>query len=395
MKVLMINSVCGIRSTGRICTDLAQALEAQGHTVRIAYGRETVPERFSRYAVRIGSDCGVKLHALKARAFDASGFGSRFATLRFLDWVRKYDPDVIHLHNIHGYYLHVGLLFDYLRTCGKRILWTLHDTWSFSGHSPFCGENDCRRWETGCYSCPQRCSYPKSLTDGSARNWRKKRVLTEALPSLTLVSPSAWLAEMVRASFLSGYEIHVIPNGVDTRIFHPTLGTFRSDYGIGNDRILLAVSTVWDQKKGLDDYCLLAKRLPEGFRLVLVGVPDGVRASLPPETIALPVTESAAELASIYTEAEILLNLSYSENYPTVNLEAMCCGTPVLTYDTGGSAESVRALGGIVTRKGDLDAVLQLIQTHAYRPLSEAEYSFAQKQFDCQTTVQAYLSLYR
>ena len=221
MRVLMINSVCGIRSTGRICTDLALALEKQGHTVKIAYGREAVPEPFSRFAVRIGTDFGVKVHGAKARLLDASGFGSRFATIRFLDWVRAFDPDVIHLHNVHGYYIHVGLLFDYLRTCGKRIIWTLHDCWSFTGHAAYCEGAECLRWETGCKACPKLGEYPKSLTDRSGRNWLKKRRLFREIPRMELVTPSKWLADLTRRSFLSDYPVHVIHNGINLDVFHP------------------------------------------------------------------------------------------------------------------------------------------------------------------------------
>lgn len=164
MKVLMINVVCGIRSTGRICTDLAAALEKQGHEVKIAYGRENVPEQFQKYAVRIGSDLDVKLHGIKARLFDRAGFGSKKATKKFIGWVKEYDPDVIHLHNIHGYYINIEVLFDYLRTCGKKIIWTLHDCWSFTGHCVYFDYVDCDKWKTGCFDCPQK----KRI---SGKNW--------------------------------------------------------------------------------------------------------------------------------------------------------------------------------------------------------------------------------
>ena len=167
----MINSVCGIRSTGRICTDLAEMLEKQGHEVKIAYGRESVPEKYQKYAVRIGSNLDVKLHGLKARLFDASGFGSKHATKRFVEWVKVYDPDVIHLHNLHGYYLHLGIFFDYLKTCGKKIVWTLHDCWAFTGHCAYFTLAKCEKWKTGCGHCPQKDSYPKSFSDHAKRNF--------------------------------------------------------------------------------------------------------------------------------------------------------------------------------------------------------------------------------
>ncbi|WP_207640375.1 glycosyltransferase [Ruminococcus albus] len=174
MKILMINVVCGIRSTGRICTDLADALTEQGHTVKIAYGRETVPEKYQKYAIRIGNDLDVKLHGVRARLLDECGFGSKRATIKFIEWVKKYDPDVIHLHNIHGYYINVEVLFDYLRSCGKKIIWTLHDCWAFTGHSALCDGINCEKWEKGCSNCPNLKEYPKSLFDYSKNNWIKK-----------------------------------------------------------------------------------------------------------------------------------------------------------------------------------------------------------------------------
>lgn len=176
MKVLMINVVCGIRSTGRICTDIADALTAQGHEVKIAYGRETVPEKYQKYAVKIGSDFGVKLHGLRARLFDGAGFGSKSDTKKFIEWVKEFDPDVIHLHNIHGYYINIEVLFDCLRTCGKKIIWTLHDCWAFTGHSALCDAVQCTKWKKGCKKCPQIKEYPKSYIDRSKKNWIKKEL---------------------------------------------------------------------------------------------------------------------------------------------------------------------------------------------------------------------------
>ena len=205
MKVLMINVVCGIRSTGRICTDLATALEAQGHEVKIAYGRENVPEQFQKYAVRIGTDLDVKLHGLRARLLDGAGFGSKRATKKFIEWVKEYDPDVIHLHNIHGYYINVEVLFKYLKSCSKKIIWTLHDCWAFTGHSAYCDAVQCDRWKTGCYECPQISEYPRSVVDRSKLNWKKKREMFTGIPNMILVTPSQWLAGLVKESFLNKY----------------------------------------------------------------------------------------------------------------------------------------------------------------------------------------------
>lgn len=341
MRILMINSVCGIRSTGRICTDLAEMLEKQGHEVKIAYGRESVPEKYQKYAVRIGSNLDVKLHGLKARLFDASGFGSKRATKRFVEWVKAYDPDVIHLHNLHGYYLHLGILFEYLKTCGKKIVWTLHDCWAFTGHCAHFTLAKCEKWKTGCGHCPQKDSYPKSFSDHAKRNFEKKKALFCGIPDLTLVTPSAWLAGLVKESFLREYSVRVIHNGIDLSVFQPTAGDFKERYGLQNKTIILGVASVWNKGKGFDDFLKLSKILDDRYAIVLVGVSKEQKSKLPENIVGIERTNSTRELAEIYTAADVFFNPTYEDNYPTVNLEAQACGTPVITYRTGGSVESV------------------------------------------------------
>ena len=231
MKVLMINVVCGIRSTGRICTDLATALETQGHEVKIAYGRENVPEQFRKYAVRIGSDLDVKLHGVKARLLDGAGFGSKKVTKQFIEWIKEYDPDVIHLHNIHGYYINVEVLFKYLKTCGKKIIWTLHDCWSFTGHCVYFDYVGCDKWKTGCSDCPQKKEYPARVgPDMSKSNYSVKKNLFTGILNMTLVTPSQWLANLIHDSYMKEYPVKVIYNGVDTEIFKPSVSSVKEKY---------------------------------------------------------------------------------------------------------------------------------------------------------------------
>ena len=232
MKILMINSVCGIRSTGRICTDLADALTEQGHEVKIAYGRENVPEKYRKYAVRIGSDTDVKLHCLRARLLDDTGYGSRRATERFIGWVKEFDPDVIHLHNIHGYYINIELLFRYLASAKKRVIWTLHDCWTFTGHCPHFEYEKCSKWKTGCFDCPKaKREYPARLFfDNSRSNWKRKKKLFTAVKDMTIVTPSQWLADLVKQSYLKKYPVRVIHNGIDTSVFRPAKSRFREEH---------------------------------------------------------------------------------------------------------------------------------------------------------------------
>ena len=357
----MINVVCGIRSTGRICTDLATTLEAQGHEVKIAYGRENVPEQFQKYAVRIGTDLDVKLHGVKARLFDGAGFGSKRATEKFIEWVKKYDPDVIHLHNIHGYYINVEILFQYLTTCRKKIIWTLHDCWAFTGHCVYFDYSGCDKWKTGCHHCYQKKEYPARIGfDFSKRNFYLKKRLFTKVPELELVTPSQWLADLVRSSFMNEYLIRVIHNGVDVEVFHPTDSSLRKKYNLGDKKVILGVAAIWDQRKGLDSFVQLSKRLGQEYQIVLVGLSQVQVDELPKQIIGITRTDSVKELAALYTLAYVFVNPTYEDNYPTTNLEAIACGTPVITYDTGGSTESAIMYGTSVQR-GDIDELVKAI----------------------------------
>ena len=359
MRVLMINTVCGIGSTGRICTDLAAALEKQGHEVKIAYGRERVPESARRWAVRIGTDTDVRLHGAYARLNDAAGLGSRRATERFLDWVRDYDPDIIHLHNLHGYYLHIGILFDYLKSCGKPVFWTLHDSWPFTGHGAQCEAPQCGKWRTGCDSCAQIAQYPRSLTDHAARNWRFKRACFTGVERLMLITPSQWLAGRVRDSFLRDYPAAVIPNGIDTAVFRP----FPENPERFAERpfTVLGVASVWSETKGLDDLLRLRELMPREWSMVLVGLSERQLAALPEGVRGIARTHSPQQLRELYAAADVFVNPTTEDTYPTTNLEAIACGTPVVTYPTGGSPESAR-LFGAVTDDCTPEALLRAIQ---------------------------------
>lgn len=388
MRVLMINVVCGIRSTGRICTDLATALEAQGHEVKIAYGRENVPEQFQKYAVKIGTDLDVKLHGVRARLLDGAGFGCKATTEKFIKWIKEYDPDAIHLHNIHGYYINIEVLFDYLKICGKKVIWTLHDCWAFTGHTAYCDAVNCEKWITGCFKCPQKAQYPKTLVDRSKYNWLKKKEIMTDVPNMIIVTPSQWLANLVKKSFLSEYPVEVIHNGIDTSQFTPLENDFKKHFGIQNKKMILGVATAWDDNKGINDYIRLSEKLGDDeYKVVLVGLTDDQIINLPSNLLGLKKTNSLKELAQIYSAADFVLNLSKVENYPTINLEAICCGTTVITYDVGGSRESVEAANGIVVAKGDIDAVEKAIKN----PKPTSEIGVDRESFDNLQTVKRYL----
>lgn len=355
MKIVFINSVCGTGSTGRICVDLAKKYESEGHTVKIAYGRNKhVPSSCERFAVRIGSQPSVYTHVLKARLFDASGFGSIHATQKFLKWLDAFQPDLVWLHNIHGYYINIELLFDWLKKHPTiQIKWTLHDCWSFTGHCSYFTYVKCDKWKNGCLTCPQIKSYPASLGyDGSKRNYQKKKNLFTGLAKMTLITPSQWLADLVKQSFLKDYPVKVVYNTIDTTVFKPTASDFRERFHIGDKKMILGVASIWSPRKGFQDFMKLSKIIDQNTVIVLVGLDKKQMKELPKNIIGISRTNNTKELAEIYTAADVFFNPTYEDNYPTVNLEAEACGTPVITYDTGGCEETIHNLRGHIIPVG-------------------------------------------
>ncbi len=362
MKVLMINSVCGIRSTGRICTDIAQALEAEGHEVKIAYGRETVPEKFQKYAVRIGTDLDIKLHGLQTRFFDRMGFGSKKATEKFIEFVKAYDPDVIHLHNLHGYYINIEVLFDYLKTCGKKLVWTLHDCWAFTGHCSHFDYVGCDKWKSECRDCPQIKEYPKSLfIDRSLKNFHMKRFLFTRLSDMTIITPSEWLAGVVRQSFLGEYPVKAIYNGIDTSVFKPTESDFKVSNGLEGKKIILGVSSVWNDKKGFFDFIELSHMIAEDHVIVLVGVNEAQKKLLPENMLGIERTNNVKELCEIYTASDVFVNPSVEETMGLTTAEALACGTPAVVYNRTAVPEVPDEHSGIVLAENTPKAIFEAI----------------------------------
>ena len=356
MKVLLINSVCGIGSTGKICCAIAEDYIAQGHEAVVAFGRDGyVPAQYKPLAHRIGNPLDVRISALRTRMLDDHGFANEAATRRFLRWADQYNPDLLWLHNIHGYYIHVGMLFDWIKSRPHmQVKWTLHDCWSFTGHCAFFTSAGCEKWKSGCHNCPKKGSYPASIMkDGSAHNYLSKKNAFTGVKNMTLIVPCKWLGELVNQSFLGSYPVEVHYNSVDSTIFRPTPGDFRSRYGLENKRLILGVSSIWDRRKGLRDFLELEKVLDQETKIVLVGLNSRQISRLPEGILGLPRMKNPEELAQIYTAADVFFNPTYEDTYPTVNLEAEACGTRVITYDTGGCAETIHRADSVVIPVGN------------------------------------------
>ena len=352
MKYLFINSVAGFGSTGRIAAEKCRELMAEGHECVLAFGREKANCE-NIHTVQIGSPLDFKLHGIRCRLLDDHGFGSYTATKRFLTWVREYDPDVIWLHNIHGYYIHIGLLFDYLRTCGKKIIWTLHDCWAFTGHCAYFDFACCDKWKTGCHHCPQKKAYPASMVlDGSRSNYAKKKALFTGIPNLHLTVPSYWLEKRVKESFLKDYPVEVLYNTINREVFKPAPGNFRNKHNLDGKKILLGVASVWDARKGLSDFVELAGMLDDNYQIVLIGLTQEQISALPENILGLPRTNSMEELVAAYSEADIFLNPSVEETFGMTAMEARCCGTEAIVYRDTACEEIVNQFGGIAVPKG-------------------------------------------
>lgn len=330
-------------STGTIMRNLHRDLSARGVDSYIFWGRrhKTVNDHEQCCATKEG----VYLHGALSRLTDRAGFYSKRDTAKLLRRLSEIDPDIVHLHNIHGYWVNIEMLFGWLAKHRCQVRWTLHDCWAFTGHCPHFQYVGCNRWLTGCCDCPQKRGYPSSLLlDSSMRNWEdKRRTFTSVPPErMTLITPSRWLAGLVGQSFLKAYPIEVRHNTVDRSVFKPASSDFRERHGIGDRFMILGVASPWTERKGLGDFVRLAADLDsDRYAIVLVGLTKRQINRLPTAIAALERTSSPQELAGIYTAADVLFNPTREDNFPTVNLEAEACGTPVATYDTGGCAETI------------------------------------------------------
>lgn len=363
MRIMQINGgVFG--STGNIMFSIAKTARKQGHEVICASpvtttNRNREPEH--EY-VKIGTFYGRCLNILLARITGYEGCFSMIPTMRLIRKMRKFAPDILHLHSIHNSYLNLPLLFRYVRKSKMKIMWTLHDCWAFTGHCPHFENIECEKWKTGCRDCPLYQRYPKSYFDNAKKMYYLKKKWFTKLPDMTILTPSAWLADKVKESFLKEYSVEVVHNGIDLSVFQPVESEFRKKYNCVGKCILLGVSFGWDNSKGLDVFIKLAQQLEKDYQVVLVGTDDALDQILPENIVSIHRTQNQAELAEIYTVADLYVNPTREDTFPTVNLEALACGTPVITYRTGGSPEVVNDICGKVVEKDDFDELIKVIK---------------------------------
>lgn len=391
MKILQINSY-NFGSTGNIMVGIADTARARGmECVTACPDGRSMRVRQLEDHLFIGNRIGRNLHIALAERTGLNGCFSAVDTWLFLRKVRKMQPDVIHLHNLHNCYINLPMLFRFLRRSGIPVVWTLHDCWAFTGKCPYFDMVGCGRWQTGCHDCPQLAEYPAARVDTTARMWKWKRKWFTLPEKLTIVTPSQWLGDLAKASFLGKYPVRVIPNGTDLSVFQPLPGA-QSPEG---KYIVLGVAFDWGARKGLDVFLELARRLDDRFQIVLVGTNTEIDRQLPEKIHSIHRTVDAGELARLYSGADVFVNPTREDTFPTVNLEALACGTPVLTFRTGGSPECLDDSCGAVVEKNDIDAMeRQIIRICTEKPYAPADCVRAARRFDKQDRFADYCRLY-
>ena len=358
-KILFINSVC-YGSTGKICLDLYNLAMDNGFEACIAYGRGYCPKDYN--TIKIGNKMNVYSHAFISRLLDNQGFNSKLSTYQLIKRIKEYNPDIIHMHNIHGYYVNIEVLFDYLKTSNVKVVWTLHDCWSFTGHCAHYLSNNCNKWINDCcYSCEYKNEYPSSLISQSQKNFLKKKDLFLSIKDkLTLVCVSDWLKQEVSKSFLSNVDTRIIKSGINIDIFRRRESNLKKKLGLENKRMILGVSSVWNNKKGLNDFIELSRLLDDDYRIVLVGLTAKQIKNIPENIIGLPRTNTQIELAEIYSSCDIFFNPTKEESYGLTNVEAQACGATVVSYDSGGTSETLKSKNSYLVK--DLNEFLDLLE---------------------------------
>lgn len=392
MKIVQINATCGSGSTGKICVDISRLLTDKNIENYIIYSGKKSDYPLGIYC---GDSKEIKIQALRSHLFGLYGFNSKQITKRMLKKLDEIEPDVVHLHNLHGHNCNLEMLLDYLRAHHIKIFWTFHDCWAFTAYCPHFSMDKCDKWKDGCHDCHRYREYT-FFFDRSRELYNKKKKASEGL-DLTIVTPSQWLADLVKQSFFKNYPVKVINNGIDLGIFKPTPSDFRAKHGIPNDKyIVLGVAFGWGVRKGLDVFIELSKRLDkEKYQIILVGTDEKIDNQLPSNIISIHRTQNQRELAEIYTAADVFANPTREEVFGLVNVEALACGTPGVTFDAGGSPECYDETCGSVVPCDDIDAMeKEIIRICEDKPFSTGDCIKYAKNFNIQKKYREYLKLY-
>lgn len=392
-KILQINILNETGSTGRIMQGISKSLIMNGYEVYTAYG---YGDSKLNNSFKIGNTTSYIAHNIGSRLFCNQGLYSKKTTRKLIEFINDKDIDLIHLHNIHGNYLNYVELFNYIKEKNIPIIWTLHDCWPFTGKCTHFDLCKCEKWKTGCFNCPNLQQYPISyMLDRTKQNYDLKKKIFTSVSKMYFVSPSIWLANLFKYSFLNKYPITVINNGINIKKFYKIDSDLRKKYNIVDKKVILGVASPWNDRKGFKDFINLADLLDSSYQIVLIGVSNTQKKKLNKNIIAINKTNDIEELAKWYSLADVFVNLTYEDNFPTVNLESLACGTPVITYKTGGSIEVINENTGLICNQGDIKEVkesIDFICSHKSQYYNCDVY--ARERFDEEQKFYEYVSLY-
>ena len=397
MKIVEINST-NTGSTGNIAVKIAEIARQEGNEIFICCPKSRTNMTFkTENQIFIGDRVINNVHRYLGYYTGFLDCFSNISTLLFLKDLDKIKPDLIHLHNLHNCYINLALLFNYIKKRNIPVVWTLHDCWAFTGRCPHFLISGCNSWKTGCEKCKYPLdNYPAVRMNREKWMWIQKRKWFSGVKNLKLAVPSRWLAELVGESFLQNYPCVVINNGIDLDVFKPTANGFRNQHNLSsNKKLVLGVASNWGYSKGLDVFEWLSLHLPSDYTIVLVGTTKEIEENLPKGILSVSKTHNQNELAAIYSEANVFVNPTREDNFPTVNLEAMACGTPIITYNTGGASEMLAEGCGFEVEKDDKEALLKAILQVCNDNKDSKACIHNAENYSCRITFQKYLELYR
>ena len=390
MKVAQINNLCGRGSTGKIVVQIGSLADKANIDNKIFFFSQ---QSKLNKSIKITNRFYILFQAFKSRVLGNYGFNSLYITKKLIKYLEKYNPDIVHIHNIHAHNVNLEYFFNYLKLKRKKVIYTFHDCWAFTGYCPHFMMEKCNKWKSSCNNCSLRKEF-SWFFDKSSKNFERKKRLMNAL-EMTIVTPSNWMADLVKESFLKEHPVIVINNGIDLNVFKPTESQFRKTYNLEGKYVLLGVADSWGPRKGLDVFIELSEKLSKKYKIVLVGTNKQIDKKLPNNIISIHKTQNQLELAKIYTAADLFLNPTREDNFPTVNMESLACGTPVLTFKTGGSPEMLNESCGSVVDCDDVGSfkneVIRICETI---PFSKKDCLKRAKSFDMNDRLREYIDLY-
>lgn len=396
MKILQINTVYGVGSTGKIVKEIHDACKKENISCISAYRCSENGSQLPEDTIEISSPIDSRIHGVLSRITMFKGCFSFFKTVKFLKKIKRYSPDIIHLHNLHGSYVNIPLLFRYIKKNDIQVVWTLHDCWPFTAICSHFSAVDCDKWITVCNNCPLRKELSQSLVDNTGSVWKYKKHCFTSAEKIVFAAPSNWMKGLLNKSFLKQYPAVTINNGIDLTVFKPSKSDFKAKYNLKDKYIVLGVAFEWGYKKGLDVFIKLSGILSDEYKIVLVGTNDGTESQLPANILSVKKTDNQQQLAEIYSSADVFVNPTREETLGLVNIEALACGTPVVTFNAGGSPECVDALCGSVVEIDDTDAVKsEIVRICTEKPYSKENCIKQAAMFDKDEKLSEYIELYK